>query len=98
MFEAGSFRKIEAFPQKDDPTIRVFPEAKLSTAIFLFQRTTDANRGTTPFLVRSNPAARSHLDPAAQPYQDLIDQLLYRMAGLSPEESTALEARLATML
>jgi hypothetical protein len=41
---------------------------------------------------------RSHLAPAAQPYQDLIDQLLYRMAGLAPDEITGLEQRLAHML
>lgn len=41
---------------------------------------------------------RSHLDPRAQPYQDLIDQLFFRLAGLSPAESAALEARLTTML
>ena len=41
---------------------------------------------------------RSALDPKAQPYQDFIDQLLYRLAGLTPAESQALETRLATML
>ena len=30
----GRFTGIEAFPQKDDPRKRVFPEAKLSTAVF----------------------------------------------------------------
>ncbi|MEX0885886.1 MAG: Eco57I restriction-modification methylase domain-containing protein [Phycisphaeraceae bacterium] len=43
-------------------------------------------------------ADRSALDPAAQPYQDLIDHLFYRMAGLSYDEARALEERLATML
>jgi len=43
-------------------------------------------------------AARSALDPAAQPYQDLIDQLLYAMAGLTADESAALEDRLTNML
>jgi hypothetical protein len=41
---------------------------------------------------------RSALAPAAQPCQDFIDQLLYRLAGLSPHESAALESRLAQML
>ena len=41
---------------------------------------------------------RSHLDPKAQPYQDFIDTLFYRMAGLSPAEAQALETRLSTML
>lgn len=42
--------------------------------------------------------ARSALDPEAQPYQDLIDRLLFAMAGLTTEESTALEERLSKML
>ncbi len=41
---------------------------------------------------------RSALDPAAQPYQDLIDQLFYGMAGLTSSEVKALEERYATML
>jgi hypothetical protein len=42
--------------------------------------------------------ARSALDPAAQPYQDFIDRLLYRMAGLTDVEAAGLEERLAQML
>ena len=42
--------------------------------------------------------ARSALDPAAQPYQDLIDQLLFRMAGLTDAEIVGLEERYAKML
>jgi Alw26I/Eco31I/Esp3I family type II restriction m6 adenine DNA methyltransferase len=30
--------RIEAFPQKDDPTNRVFPEAKLSTCIYILKK------------------------------------------------------------
>jgi hypothetical protein len=41
---------------------------------------------------------RSALDPAAQPFQDLIDQLLFRMAGFSDEESAGLEKRYERML
>ena len=41
---------------------------------------------------------RSAVSAAAQPYQDFIDQLFFTMAGLTPEESTGLEERLATML
>ena len=41
---------------------------------------------------------RSALAPAAHPFQDLIDRLLYAMAGLTPDESASLEARLAQML
>lgn len=43
-------------------------------------------------------AARSALDPKAQPYQDLIDRLFYVMAGLSEAESSAIEDRLSRML
>lgn len=52
----------------------------------------EANRGD---IAR---AARSSLDPAAQPYQDLIDRLIYAMASLTSSESTALEERLGQML
>jgi hypothetical protein len=43
-------------------------------------------------------SARSALDPAAQLYQDLIDGLIYRMAGLSDSDVQGLEKRLASML
>ena len=43
-------------------------------------------------------AARSALAPAAQPYQDLIDRLLYTLAGLSEAEWSGLEERLPKML
>ncbi len=41
---------------------------------------------------------RSALDPKAQPLQDLLDRILYRMAGLTEAEARGLEARLAKML
>jgi hypothetical protein len=41
---------------------------------------------------------RSALDPEAQPYQDLIDRILYRMAGLTEAEAQGLEKRLEGML
>ena len=40
---------------------------------------------------------RSALDPAAQPYQDLIDQLFYGMAGLTTEEFRDLLAFLRSL-
>ena len=43
-------------------------------------------------------AERSALDPQAQPLQDLIDRILFRLAGLSDTESADLETRLAKML
>lgn len=41
---------------------------------------------------------RSSLDPKAQPLQDLLDRIIFRMAGLSDAESKSLEERLAKML
>jgi hypothetical protein len=41
---------------------------------------------------------RSALAPEAQPYQDLIDRILYRLAGLTDAEAQGLEKRLAGML
>ena len=41
---------------------------------------------------------RSALCATAQPYQDLIDRLLYAMAGLTDAEADGLEKRLAEML
>lgn len=40
---------------------------------------------------------RSALHPEAQPFQDFIDRLFYRMAGLSDDEAAGLEQRLARM-
>ena len=41
---------------------------------------------------------RSVLTSVAQPYQDLIDQLLFGMAGPSADEVQALEVRYEKML
>jgi hypothetical protein len=43
-------------------------------------------------------AERSALAPKAQPFQNLIDRMLYRMAGLTDEEAAGLEDRLSRML
>ena len=40
----------------------------------------------------------SALAPAAQPYQDLIDRILYTLAGLSEADWQGLEKRLVNML
>lgn len=42
--------------------------------------------------------ARSALAPTAQPFQDFIDRILFQMAGLTADEITGLEQRLAKML
>jgi hypothetical protein len=41
---------------------------------------------------------RAQLALAAQPYQDFIDRLFYAMAGLTQQEASELEDRLAQML
>lgn len=41
---------------------------------------------------------RAHLSPDAQPYQDAIDRILFRMAGLSEQEIVGIEDRLSRML
>jgi hypothetical protein len=41
---------------------------------------------------------RSALAPEAQPYEDLIDRILYRVAGLTDTEAQRLEERLGEML
>ena len=52
----------------------------------------EENRGD---IARSD---RSALAPEAQPLQDLLDRIIYRMAGLTDDESRGLEERLARML
>ncbi len=51
LFEEARFTAIEAFPQKDDPHNRVFPEAKLSTAVFVCC----AKPSKAQFKVRTHP-------------------------------------------
>jgi hypothetical protein len=54
LFDAGGFTGVEAFPQKDDPARRVFRDAKLSTAVFLFEKS-EAAKGRS---------FRAHVHPA----------------------------------
>lgn len=56
MLGSGAFLATEGFPQKDDPTKRVFPEAKLSTAIFIYQKSAQAEAPKRPFVSRQHPA------------------------------------------
>lgn len=41
---------------------------------------------------------RSALDPKGQKYQDLIDKLFYRIAGMTDAEASGMESRLAKMI
>ncbi len=43
--------QIEAFPQKDDPQNRIFPDAKLSTCVYVLQKTSPSKQ----FYVRVHP-------------------------------------------
>ena len=56
MLEQGALTGVEAFPQKDDPRRRVFPEAKLSTAIFTLVKSSDQAAKNTPFQSRIHAA------------------------------------------
>lgn len=58
LLDVGAFTSIDAFPQKDDPRRRVFPEAKLSTTVFTVVKTTDAASRQQPFIARQHPADR----------------------------------------
>lgn len=53
--EVGSFTGIEAFPQKDNPTLRIFPEAKLSTAIFIVEKGSPDTNASRTFISRVHP-------------------------------------------
>lgn len=58
MLDSGALTSVDAFPQKDDPSRRVFPEAKQSTSAFTMMRTTDDAARMTPFVSRQHPANR----------------------------------------
>ncbi|MER3422608.1 MAG: hypothetical protein C4293_04615 [Nitrospiraceae bacterium] len=51
LLEKTGLSAVEAFPQKDDPSQRVFPEAKLSTTIFV----TRSSPGGQRFALRTHP-------------------------------------------
>ena len=50
ILENGSFVVVDAFPQKDDPRKRVFPEAKLATVVFVVR----GQPSSSPFCVRTH--------------------------------------------
>ena len=55
ILSAGAFTEIDAFPQKDDAHKRVFPDAKLSTAVIGAQKTENGEKRAAPFVVRRHP-------------------------------------------
>ncbi len=52
LLKEGCLRRIEVFPQKDDPNRRVFREAKLATIVFVGSKLD----GDVPFVVRTHGA------------------------------------------
>jgi Eco57I restriction-modification methylase len=54
----GSFLQIHAFPQKDNPSRRVFRDAKLSTAMFVFRKGTVPGQEPAPFPSVRHPGRR----------------------------------------
>lgn len=56
ILKIGTFTSVEAFPQKDDPTRRVFKDAKLSTVIVIVRRTLSADLRSKAFKSRVHPA------------------------------------------
>jgi hypothetical protein len=55
IFRSGAFTSIDAFPQEDDPDRRIFPEAKMCTAVFTIRKTDDREAREQPFVVRVHP-------------------------------------------
>jgi hypothetical protein len=56
LFSAGGFLESHAFPQKDNPARRVFRDAKLATALFVFQKLRQDLRSDRPFRSQVHPA------------------------------------------
>jgi len=56
MLERGAFTSIDTFPQKDDPSRRVFAEAKLASAVFSYVTSSDPSVREAPFVWRHHPA------------------------------------------
>jgi hypothetical protein len=91
----GRGQYSEAFQAIEDLiAVPPFPATVRECIVHLVNRIIEieADRGE---IARSE---RSSLSPAAQPHQDLLDRMVYRMAGLSDEEIAGLEDRLARML
>jgi hypothetical protein len=55
---SGAFAAIESFPQKDDARRRVFRDAKLSTAVFIFEKGDAGAPPTARFRLRVHPSSR----------------------------------------
>ncbi len=83
MLEAGRFVRVDAFPQKDSRDRRVFREAKLSTAVFIMQKTRDASLRSQRFRSEVHPGceleevqASLELSSAEIPHYDAVNQTI----------------------
>jgi hypothetical protein len=56
LFSAGEFCEIHAFRQKDNPALRVFRDAKLSTALFIYRKLRPDLRTDGRFQSQVHPA------------------------------------------
>jgi len=56
LLEQGGFRAVHAFPQKDNAAARIFPDAKLSTALFLYEKSQSQAVRSASFITRAHPA------------------------------------------
>jgi Eco57I restriction-modification methylase len=56
LLSAGEFLEIHAFPQKDNPARRVFRDAKLSTALFVYRKLSPDLRTDVGFRSQVHPA------------------------------------------
>jgi hypothetical protein len=88
-------RLDELFPLIEPLMVRPpFPSSLMTCIERLVEKITQIEAGRGVIARRD----RSLLDPLAQCYQDVLDRLFYRLAGLSDEEAAGLESRLARML
>ena len=49
LLQGGTFLQIHGFPQKDNPSRRVFKDAKLSTTVFVYRKSARSGEEPTPF-------------------------------------------------
>lgn len=79
---------IEAFPQKDDPTDRVFEDAKLSTCVYVLKRT----EPSMPFALRIHPG-KAILDTSPQVTLTTSDLALIDQENLRIPSNPGTDAR-----
>jgi Alw26I/Eco31I/Esp3I family type II restriction m6 adenine DNA methyltransferase len=88
MLSESQLNAIEAFPQKDDPTDRVFEDAKLSTCVYVLRRA----KPSVPFALRIHPG-RAILDTSPQVHLTRNDLALLDSEYLPIPSSPGTDAR-----